>query len=328
MRFVAPVLTGAVALALSGFAPSPPQRLDDPTEPRLAGDPVIAAVGDMACDPADPRFNGGAGTSTACAQDRTSDRLMADSTIDAVLGLGDYQYDCGSSADYKVSYNPTWGRLDSLMRPSVGNHEYETGTDSFGGTCPSSNSTADNYFDHFGPVASRSTAGHFSFNLGGWHLIALNGNCSRTNVGGCSATSAQTKWLRTDLANNTKKCIAAFWHQPLFTGLSSINTTYRPWWQVLSEYRADVVLNGHTHNYQRYAPRTPFGALSSNGITEYVVGTGGASLASVSSNATVKPVTWKKTFGHLRMVLHYGSWDAKFIDYRGVVLDTSSGTCH
>ncbi len=247
-----------------------------------------------------------------------------------VLGLGDYQYDCGDLADYAVSYNPTWGRLDSMMDPVAGNHEYETGVDAFGAHCPSGNTAANNYFDHFGAAAHPGTDGHFSFDLGSWHLIALNANCSKSKVGGCGPTSPQTRWLKADLAATTKPCVAAFWHQPLWTGNGTGRLLdYKSWWEALYAAGADVVLNGHVHNYQRYAPRNPSGAVDTrNGITEYIVGTGGESLVPLKTSVTPQPVIAKRTFGYLRMTLHPNGWESRFIDTTGAVLDTSGGTCH
>ena len=174
----------------------------------VATDPVIGAVGDMACDPADSRYNGGAGVSGACKGRVTSGAMLADTSLTAILGLGDYQYECSDPADWESSYNPTWGRLDGLMRPAAGNHEYKTGTDRFGAACPASNGSAATYFAHFGASAHAETKGHFSLDLGSWHLIALNGNCSR--VGGCGTSSPQSNWLRADLAATTKPCILLF----------------------------------------------------------------------------------------------------------------------
>jgi hypothetical protein len=294
------------------------------------GDPVIGAVGDMACDTSSRSFNGGAGTSSACAQRRTSDEMLSDTSLDAVLGLGDYQYDCGQATDYAVSYTPTYGRLNDLMEPVVGNHEYQTGKDSTGNPCPVDNSTAAGYFDYFGASSHPDTVGHFSFDIGSWHLVALNAECTKTRVGGCSATSAQTKWLKADLASNTKPCTLAYWHQPLWRGVGAgVQATYRAWWNVLYGAHADVVLNGHVHNYQRFAPLNPSGAKDPvNGITEYIVGTGGEGLKSMSAGAVPQPVVGKKTFGYLRFTLLAAGWKAEFIDANGSVLDTSTGTCH
>lgn len=332
VRFVVVSATSVAILAgWNSFGVHASPGSDTPTRPVTAsGDPVIGAVGDMACDPADSRFQGGAGTAIGCAESRTSSTMLADTSLIAILGLGDYQYDCGDPADYSVSYNPTWGRLDNLMDPAAGNHEYRTGTDSFGAQCPATNTTAQSYFNHFGAAAHQATGGHFSFDLAAWHLIALNGNCTKNGVGGCSATSAQTTWLKRNLAATTQPCILAYWHQPLFTGNSGISgTAYRPWWNALYAAHADVVVNGHVHNYQRYAARSPTGAADPvNGITEYVAGTGGEGFASVNSSVSPQPLVWRKSFGYLRLALHPLGWDAAFISSTGAVVDTSSGTCH
>jgi hypothetical protein len=291
---------------------------------------VLAAVGDLACDPADPRFDGGFGTRVGCAQRRVSTAVLRDRQLAAVLTLGDYQYDCGDARDYAVSYDPTWGRLDKLVRPVAGNHEYKTGRDAFGASCPTTNDRAENYFRHFGPKSHPRTHGHFSFDIGGWHLIALNGNCDGTGVGGCGPNSPQTRWLRNDLASTREKCIAAFWHQPLFTGSTTVKgTQYRSWWYALYAAHADLILNGHLHNYQRYQPLRPGGTVDwQNGITEYVVGTGGEGLLSVSPHAVPHPAVWYKSFGYLRLTLHPTRWHSEFVNAMGVARDSLTRTCH
>jgi len=292
-------------------------------------DPVIAAAGDIACDPAHPKFNGGNGVTAKCAQKRISDRLVADAAVDQVLGLGDYQYACGDPDDYSMSYDPTWGRVNPLIQAVAGNHEYQTGPDPYGGTCPAGNTTAQPYFNYFGAAAHPESSGHYSFNVGDWHLVALNGNCSKSGVGGCSATSAQTQWLKADLAANLQPCTLAFWHQPRFTGTTLPVNAYNAWWQVLYDAKADVVLNGHIHNYQRYDPLTPAGVLDpDNGITQYVVGTGGETLQAVRTTVVPAPAATHKAFGYMRMALHPTSWDTEFVNAAGTVLDTSSGSCH
>src|SRR3954466_16304089 len=266
--FLLPAALLAASWTLSPVGTPPPAQ-------GLAGH-VILAVGDMACDPSNPRFQGGLGDGTRCAEQQVSDQMSLDASgYEAVLGLGDYQYDCGDLADYEVSYNPTFGRFDSMMEPSLGNHEYKTRNDVYGQACPSTNATAQSYFQHFGASAHPESAGHYSFDIGSWHFVALNANCTQQGVGGCAATSAQTTWLKNDLAAVdpvAQPCVAAFWHQPLWTGLAKNASPYRPWWKVLYRAHADVVLNGHVHNYQRFAPLDPMGNLgSSHGITEYVV---------------------------------------------------------
>jgi hypothetical protein len=291
----------------------------------LAG-PVFAAVGDIACDPSDANFNGGAGTSSHCGEMRTSDVAVGDSSVTGVLGLGDYQYNCGDPADYAVSYNPSWGRLKAETQPVAGNHEYITGTG-----CPT-DGTAASFFNYFGANSHQSTKGHFSFDAGSWHLIALNANCSK--AGGCGATSVQTKWLQADLAATSQPCILAFWHQPLFTGQRAQAAVYRTWWNVLYAAHADVVLNGHVHNYQRYVPLNPSGASDPvNGITEYIVGTGGEGLNPLSAAASPQPAAWNtKSFGYLRLALNATGWTSQFVSVSqsgtSTVSDTSAGTCH
>lgn len=291
--------------------------------------PVVAALGDFACDPANAAFKGGSGTSTKCRQSAVSDALLADPMVGSVLGLGDFQYDCDDLADFAVSYTPTWGRFNARMVPVAGNHEYKTGKDKYGTICPTSNKTATSFFTYFGAAAHGSTNGHFSFDLGSWHLIGLNANCRMSGVGGCSATSSQTGWLAEDLAATTQPCIAAFWHQPLFNGLaSSTNDVYRPWWRVLYDAHTDIVLNGHVHTYARFDALDPDGKADPAGITEYVVGTGGESLGGASSLARPRPVFTAKTYGYSRFTLHATGWDMQFVNTAGQVLDSASGTCH
>jgi hypothetical protein len=329
MRKIVFCLVGVVVLSVTTLSTTLGVVTSPATSTAVVGSPVIGAVGDMACDASDPQFNGGAGTSTNCGERRTSDTMLADTSLSQVVSLGDYQYECGDLADYQASYNPTWGRLDALMHPIPGNHEYQTAVDVHGDTCPTTNSTAQNYFAHFGAAAHPETNGHYSFDLGTWHLVALNANCTRVGVGGCSATDAQTTWLKNDLAATSQPCILAYWHQPLFTGLANNLTGYRPWWNVLAAAHADVVLNGHIHNYQRYPPLTPTGVRdAAKGITEYIVGTGGEKQVAVKAGVVPYPVAQAKTFGYLRMTLEPTSWTAKFVDYTGAIRDTSTGTCH
>ncbi len=328
-RVVLILVTGVaivtLALSFGPFAGVTPQAHAD------IGDPVIGAVGDMACGSSDRSFNNNQGKPLACAEQRTSDAMLADPTITSVLGLGDYQYDCGDTADYAVSYDPSWGRMDSRMNPVAGNHEYKTGNDVFGHPCPTTNKTATNFFTHFGASSHPETGGHFSFDLGTWHLIGLNGNCTASGVGGCTDTSAQTTWLKADLASTLQPCILAFWHQPLYTGLANNagwNRVYRPWWNALQAAGADVVLNGHIHNYQRYPALDDNGVQTPAGITEYVAGTGGEKQVLTSAAAAVAPLAWAKSFGYLRMTLLPAGWTADFVDTTGTVLDSSSGVCH
>lgn len=322
-RFLRTLVLIVCVSALAAYATAA-ARASDP----VTGDPVITAVGDMACGQDDPAYAGGLGDATHCAEIRVSDRMLLDPTVDALLGLGDYQYSCGLLDDYAASYTPSWGRFNSIIDPVVGNHEYLTGTDPYGELCPSSNTTAANYFSYFGPRAFPATAGHYSYNLGSWHLIALNANCSRSFVGGCKATSKQTTWLAADLAANTQPCVLAYWHQPMFQGTATSALATQPWWNLLYQYGADLILNGHIHNYQRFALLNPSGVADPNGIREVIAGTGGESLSGLGAKPNPVPQVRFKTFGYLRLVLHPSGYDGQFIDTGGTVRDSFSGTCH
>jgi acid phosphatase type 7 len=289
---------------------------------------VVAAVGDMACDRSDPGWNGGAGTSSRCAERRVSDAVVADSSISQLLDLGDIQYACDDPDDFAASYTPTWGRLNRIVAPVPGNHEYQTGPDKFGVACPTSNTTAASYFSYFGAAARAASAGHYSFDLGSWHLIALNANCTAKGVGGCGASSAQTRWLASDLSATTKPCILAYWHQPRWTGTAGNNGTYKAWWSLLYQHHADLVLNGHEHDYQRFAMLDPSGLPARDGIVEIVVGTGGESLQSVAQTAKPFPLAHPKSFGYLRLSLGASGYSGAFVSSARSTLDSFSASCH
>ena len=290
------------------------------------GDPFIVAGGDIACDPADSNFNAGKGTSANCRQLATSNLL---SGAAAVLPLGDNQYYCGSYSAYTQSYDLSWGRYKSLTHPAVGNHEYLTTGGSGAATgCTTANAGAAGYYQYFGSAAGQSGQGYYSYNVGTWHLIALNSNCG--DAGGCSSSSPQGKWLTADLAAHANMCTLAYWHIPLFDTGNYASPNSQSFWNSLSASHADVILNGHDHNYQRYAPQTPGGVIDqTNGIREFIVGTGGANLISYGTSAGNTEVRNNTTFGVLKLTLHAGSYDWQFVPEAGKTF-TDSGTkaCH
>ena len=295
------------------------------------GGVTIGAVGDMACNPSNSGWNGGNGLTSVCGQKRTSDRMLADTSLQFILGLGDYQYDCDEADAFAASYTPTWGRLNNLMRPVAGNHEYKTGSDTWSGeACPAGNTTAQPYFDYFGAAAHPESAGHFSFDVGSWHIIALNGNCNSSGSGGCSSTSPQTQWLQSDVDSTTQPCILAYWHQTRWTGTPTNQPAYSTWWNILYAAHTDLVVNAHIHNYFRFDQLDPSGNADPNGIREVIVGTGGEDLGGGSSTANPAPaVSIKGHFGYLRLTLASTSYTGAFIDAAsGSTLDSFSGTCH
>jgi acid phosphatase type 7 len=290
--------------------------------PRASGDPVIAAAGDIACDPIDSGYNNDQGTVKACRQLFTSN-LMVGAGLSAVLPLGDDQYECGGLAAFQQVYDVTWGRLKSITYPVPGNHEYAAAG---GSSCDASGSGA-GYFSYFGAAAGDVTRGYYSYDIGAWHLIALNSNCPE--VGGCSAGSQEETWLRADLAAHPTVCTLAYWHYPRFSSSGDIQGS-SAFWTDLYAAGADVVLSAHEHNYERFAPQNPQGAADpSLGIREFVVGTGGKSHQGFSTVHLNSEVRNAATFGVLELTLHPTSYDWQFVPAAGQSFsDNGSTSCH
>jgi calcineurin-like phosphoesterase family protein/hemolysin type calcium-binding protein len=270
---------------------------------------VVAAAGDIACEPGEER------TSGSCHMKDTSDLLISLGLV-GVLPLGDNQYDDGALEKYRKVYEETWGRVKDMTHPVPGNHEYST-------------ENAGGYFDYFRSSAGSPSRGYYSYDLDEWHLIALNSNCGP--VGGCDQGSPQHDWLKADLAASNAPCTLAYWHAPRFaSGHYSNNTDYQPFWELLFEDRAEIVLNGHDHSYQRYAPMTPTGMKSDNqGIREFIVGTGGKNHTAVDASGTNREAAEDGTYGVLQLTLAEGSYSWQFIaETRGGYTDSGSASCH
>jgi hypothetical protein len=285
---------------------------DGPTAP----DATIAAAGDIACSPDHPEFNAGAGVGDTCAQMATSDLLVA-SPPDVVLTVGDNQYEKGTAAEFASAFDPSWGRFKSIIRPAVGNHEYYT-------------AAAVPYYAYFGSVAGDPAQGWYSFDVGAWHVVELNSNCA--DVGGCGLTSPQAQWLTTDLATNPAACTLAFFHHPRFSsgGEHGGDTTFDAFWQLLYAGGADLILNGHDHDFERFSPQSPSGAADSvAGIREFVVGTGGREPAAFGSAVAHSESRATGLTGVLRMTLRGGSYDWSFQGVPGETFtDAGTGSCH
>lgn len=322
----AAALLGGVVAGGSGG----PGRGTPATPP--ARDPVIAAAGDIACDPGSRSFNDGAGSRTACRQLAVSE-LLLDPAIDRVLALGDLQYHCGSKVAFAESYDPSWGRVKDRTLPVAGNHEYLTESDEPAGGrhtgCDASNAGAAGYFDYFGAQAGNPAEGWYSVNLGAWHLVALNSNCRR--VGGCDADSPQARWLRADLAAHPAACTLAFFHHPRFSsGDHGSDPDYVELWEVLHARGVDVVLNGHEHVYERFAPQTPQGTPDDRyGIRQFTVGTGGSNHTGITTVAPHSEVREDTVFGVLRLTLHATAYSWEFVPEAGATFtDTGRAECH
>jgi chitodextrinase len=290
--------------------------------PSSGGDPIVMAAGDIACDPNDGSFNGGNGTSGSCRQKATSDLLLAADPA-AVLALGDIQYNCGGYQAFLRSFDLSWGRLKAITYPSVGNHEYDTS----GGTGCSTTANAGGYFQYFGSRAGQQGKGWYSFDVGDWHLISLNSECSK--VGGCGSGSDQERWLRADLEAHPNECTLAFWHRPRYAAASGDDTSsMSTLWSRLAAAHADVVLAGHVHTYTRLKPLNGSGQVDAGGIRSWVVGTGGKSLQSAGSSRSIVDKTGSD-FGVLKLTLHSNGYDWRFMPAPGETLsDAGSGSCH
>lgn len=290
---------------------------------------MIAAAGDIACDPEGASFNNGDGEPTRCRQRYTSDLLVGDSDLDAVLALGDTQYEEGTLEQHLGSYDPSWGRVKSITRPVIGNHDYRDPAGPGAG-----------YWDYFngvgvatGPAGDRGK-GWYSFDVGGWHLIALNSMCDQI-TGGCGPGSEQEQWLRADLAANADAaCTLAYLHHPLFNSGPEGSYADTPWnttalWQALYDAGADLVLTAHSHAYERFAPQNPQGNADARfGLREFIVGTGGQSLGNNGPTQPNSELRDNTQFGVIKLALHPNSYDWSFVRDDGQVTDSGSGACH
>lgn len=277
-----------------------------------AHDPVVVAVGDIACAPGD--------TSNACEQGLTA-QLAGAQNPDALLTLGDNQYESGllSEFDGAGAYNATWGVFNGIVYPDVGNHEY------------AASPTAAGYFSYFGSRAGAST-GDYSFNLGTWHVIALDSSCSDSGCGDLVAgqtTSAQVSWLQNDLAAHPAACTLAYWHHPRFSvSWTGDSPGVGPLFSALYNAHADLVLSGHDHVYERYGLVNPSEQADPAGVREIVAGTGGESLFDITSSDPNVQFSDARDFGVLVLTLHATSYSWAFKRLDGTVADSGTTSCH
>jgi Ca2+-binding RTX toxin-like protein len=286
--------------------------------PANAADPTVVAAGNIACDSKSPYFNAGTGTATRCHQAATGKLLGGAS---AVLALGDIQYCCATLPAFQASFDTAWGAAKAVTRPVPGAREYVT-------------SQAGGYFDYFnGPGAQTGAAGptglgYYSFDLRGWHLIALNTNCTHV---ACAKGSDQERWLRADLAAHPASCTLAFGHAPRFSsGEPGGSLAVKPLWQALYEAGAEVFLSAHARHYERFAPQKPAGALDGTyGIRQFVVGTGGYGLGPLNAPKPRSEVRQNAAFGVLELTLRPTGYDWRFVPEAGATFtDTGSSGCH
>ena len=292
IRATAAGKTGSATITVTAVQPPPP-----PPPPPPPGSVTFVGTGDIA-------------DCTSSGDEATANLL--DGITGSVFTLGDNVYPNGTLTEYNTCYNPSWGRHKARTYPSPGNHEYNTP----GGA---------GYYAYFGAAAGDPATGYYSFELGAWHVIVLNSNIAR------DVNSAQVQWLRADLTANTRACTIAYWHHPRFSsGFEHGNdTSVQTFWDLLYEFNADVIMGGHDHDYERFAPQTP-GAIADNarGIREFVVGTGGKSLYDKGTLRANSQVFYNGTAGVLKLTLYEGGYNWQFVPVSGPFSDTGSGSCH
>ncbi|MFL5910557.1 MAG: DNRLRE domain-containing protein [Gaiellaceae bacterium] len=328
------VASGTVTLGLKspsgGDSTNIASREDRSHAPQLvieftSGDPTIMAAGDIACS---------AQSHGASCQDKATSDLVLTGNPDAVLALGDNQYECGVLSDYQTYYDATWGRFKDKTRPVPGNHEYTSSLNSTN-NCYGLPTGAPGYYTYFGAIASPleplcgvDCKGYYSYDLGSWHMIALNSNCTR--VGNCGATDPQATWLAQDLQAHAGQCTLAYFHHPRWTsGQEGPTVLMGPIYQMLYDAGVDAILNGHDHDYERFAPLDPSGAVDPvNGIREIIAGTGGRNTTSFTGIAPGSEVRNSTAFGVLSMTLHSRGYDWRFVPTAGTFSDSGSQPCH
>jgi hypothetical protein len=263
--------------------------------PAPAADEVFAGAGDIG------QCGGGQAGATSALLDRISG---------TVFTLGDNAQGTGSAEEYANCYGPSWGRHLSRTFPTVGNHDWD-----YTGGGP--------YFAYFGASAGPAGRGYYSYDLGAWHVISLNSEVA------AGAGSAQYEWLKADLAASTADCTLAMWHRPLFSsGPNGSSPRMRDAWRLLNQYGAELVLSGHDHEYERFAPQDADGHAAATGIRAFVVGTGGYSLYWRASSAPNSEVFESRTWGVLRLTLKSGSYDWEFVPIAGQNFrDAGSSAC-
>jgi Calcineurin-like phosphoesterase len=298
-RTVTVVIVGFVVILVAAVGCGPERP------PRPPSGEVIVAAGDIA--------------DCSSEGDEATARLVG-RINGTVLTLGDAAYPEGTAEDFEECYEPTWGRFKGHTKPVPGNHEYDT-------------RGAEGYFDYFGKAAGDPDEGYYSYNLGKWHIVALNSNCEEV-PGGCEASSPQGRWLEADLAaNEDKSCTLAYMHHPRFSsGEKHGNTHYvKPLWEALYEAEADMVLSGHEHNYERFTPQNSSGREDpERGIRQFVVGTGGGKgIYPILDPIANSEVHNDDTYGVLRLRLRPKGYGWRFIPVEGArFTDSGSARCH
>lgn len=309
----------AALLAINCFPPvevTPPPA-DAPAELlALAGASVIMGAGDIAvCGTLYDEM-------TAALVDSVSRADSAAGVEDVVFTVGDHVYPNGAKANWDRCWTPSWGdtakRIMRWLRPSIGNHDLDNG---FG----------EAYFEVFGKNAGEKGKGYYAYDLGEWKMISLNSEIVTNPRFSVEARREQEAWLKKELEGNTKKCTLVYFHRPRFSsGGHAGDLRLTGIWNIMYEHNVDVVLNGHEHHYERFEPQTPAGLRDTvRGITQFIVGTGGASLTGI--RIPVQPNSARRIQGHygiLKLTLGAEEYQHAFLDTQGRIWDRAAGKCH
>jgi hypothetical protein len=264
-------------------APSGSTSPGESSIPRV--DPVLVGAGDIG----DCGTNGDEATAA-----------LLDGIAGTVFTAGDNAYPSGSAVDFQKCYDPSWGRHKARTRPAPGNHDWET-------------RGLTGYLDYF-ETAGQGPGGTswYSYDLGTWHIVVLDSDCDKV---GCAADTPQGTWLAADLAASKATCTLAIFHHPRFSSGEHGNApVLDAFWRPLYAAGVDVIVNGHDHDYERFAPQDPDGKVDTKrGIREFVVGTGGTTLRGFQTTAPNSEVRLSNSWGVLKFTLHDGSYDVEFI---------------
>ncbi len=292
--------SGAPSSSPSSASPSGGPSSSTSASPSSSGDPVLVGAGDIAdCDRSGDSETAG----------------LIDGIAGTVFTAGDNAYEDGTIEQFRDCYGPTWGRFLARTRPAAGNHDWAKG-DLAG------------YRAYFGAAAGPADASWYSYDLGTWHIVVLDSDCAQAK--GCGPDSAQGRWLAADLKASSARCTLAVWHHPRFSsGLHGNDRSVAPLWDALYAADADVVVNGHDHTYERFAPQDPAGTEDrARGIREFVVGTGGADLYPFVIPVRNSELRLAVSHGVIRFTLHPGAYEWQFIPTTGDVGDAGSANCH
>lgn len=307
------VLVGAVAGC--GLAPAPATPAASVVEPSSSAGPAVATPSSAppAAPPVSVLAAGDIGECGGKGDERTA-RLLAEHE-GTILPLGDLAYESGTAQEFAACFGPSWGPFRDRMRPVPGNHEYKTP-----GAAP--------YFAYFGAAAGDPAEGYYAYDLGAWRVYALNSNCDE--IGGCGVGDPQETWLRGDLAAHPAACILAYWHHARFSSgvLHGSDERTDALWQALEAAGADVVLSGHDHDYERFAPQDHRGRATPAGIRQFVVGTGGSGLRTMGPLLPTSEAHIARVYGLLSLELRSDGYAWTFLPVEGsTATDAGSGTC-